>query len=74
MKVLSCDICKKKLDNPVTGRTYFHLAHRDVCESCKDSLEFAIKPTVRTKDPFSYDWYNKMYFDVMEKGVQKGKI
>jgi len=74
MKTLTCDVCRKKMDNPITGRTYFHLAHRDLCEACKDDLEFLVKPTVRTKDPFSYEWYNQLVQDSIEKAIQKGKF
>jgi len=63
-----------KLDAPIPGRTYFHLAHRDVCESCHDKLQFQLKPTVRAKQPFSYDWYNKLFQESIEKAVQKGKF
>jgi len=74
MKTLTCDICQNILENPISGRNYFHLAHRDVCESCHDKLDFLIKPTIRTKSPFSYDWFTKMYQENIEKAIQKGKV
>ena len=74
MKTLTCDICQNVLDEPISGRTYYHLAHRDVCESCRDKLEFQIKPTIRTKAPFSYEWYTKLYQDSIERAVQRGKV
>jgi hypothetical protein len=33
-----------------------------------------IKPTVRTKAPFDYEWYGKVYMDSVEKSIQKGKV
>jgi len=74
MKTLTCDVCRKKMEEPVHRRNYFHLAHRDICETCYDALEFQIKPVVRTKDPFSYEWYTKLVKDSIEKAVQKGKF
>ena len=74
MKTITCDVCKKKMDVPVVNRNYFHLAHRDLCESCKDSLESFIKPVVRTKEPFDYAWYDKFVQDSIEKAIQKGKF
>ena len=74
MKTLTCDICDSVLKDPVVGRTYFHLAHRDVCESCRDKLEFLIKPVVRARTPFSYEWYTKLFQDNIEKAIQKGKV
>jgi len=74
MQTLTCDICKKKLDNPINERTFFHLTNHDLCEACKDNLEFQIKPTVRTKEPFSYDWYDKLVDDTIVKAIQKGKV
>jgi hypothetical protein len=74
MKTLTCDVCRHTIQQPVSSRNYFHLAHRDICEPCKDSLELAIKPVVRTKNPFSYEWYNRLVTDSLEKAVQKGKF
>jgi len=74
MKTLTCDVCKNDINTPVTGRNYFHLAHRDICEPCHDKLEFLIKPTVRTKSPFSYEWYAKLVQESIEKAIQKGKF
>ena len=74
MKTLNCDICQCVLEKPVSGRTYFHLAHRDVCESCRDKLEYLIKPVVRAKQPFNYDWYTKLFQENIEKSIQKGKV
>ena len=74
MKTLTCDICENIIKAPVVGRNYFHLAHRDLCESCRDKIEYLIKPTVRTKSPFTYDWYTKLVQDSIEKSIQKGKV
>ena len=74
MKKISCDVCRHTVEEPVANRNYFHVCHRDICESCKDDLELAIKPTIRTKDPFNYQWYSKMVYDSIEKAIQKGKF
>jgi RNase P subunit RPR2 len=74
MKTLICDVCRHTLKEPIPGRTYFHICHRDICESCKDDLEVGIKNTVRTKDPFNYAWYSKLILDNVEKAIQKGKF
>ena len=74
MKTLTCDVCRKKMDNPVSGRNYFHICTRDICEPCKDSLELQIKNTIRTKEPFAFEWYTKLVNDSVEKAIQKGKF
>jgi hypothetical protein len=74
MKTLTCDICGRVIVQPVVGRNYFHYAHRDICETCKDQLELAIRPVVRTKQPFNYEWFNRLMQDAIEKAIQKGKI
>jgi len=74
MKTLTCDVCKHKMEEPIMGRNYFHICHRDLCEPCKDDLEALIKPVVRTKEPFNYEWYAKLINDSVEKAVQKGKF
>ncbi|MCL2719788.1 MAG: hypothetical protein FWD47_00420 [Treponema sp.] len=71
---IACDICKKKLDEVITDRTFFYYANRSICEPCKDNLEYSIKPTVRNKEPFSMEWYEKMVRDSLDKAVQKGRI
>jgi len=74
MKTITCDVCQSVLESPVSGRNYFHLAHRDICESCHDKLENQIKPTIRTKTPFDYEWFNRLMQEAIEKAVQKGKF
>jgi len=74
MKTLNCDVCRGKMEEPVPNRNYFHMCHRDICEKCKDALELSIKPTVRTKNPFNYEWYSKLVYDNIEKAIQKGKF
>jgi hypothetical protein len=74
MKTLTCDVCKHVIQQPVTGRNYFHIAHRELCESCKDQLELAMKPVVRTKQPFNYEWFDRLIRDSIEKAVQRGKF
>ncbi|MDR2759951.1 MAG: hypothetical protein LBB78_11295 [Spirochaetaceae bacterium] len=74
MKTLTCDVCKKNIFQPVAGRNYFHLAHRDICESCKDQLELSLKSVIRTKQPFTYEWYDRLMKDSIEKAMQTGKF
>jgi hypothetical protein len=74
MKTLTCDICQTVIQSPAANRNYFHIAHRDICESCRDKLDYQIKPVVRQKSPFDYAWYNKLLQDNIEKSVSKGKV
>ncbi|MDR0496131.1 MAG: hypothetical protein LBH42_00795 [Treponema sp.] len=74
MKTLNCDVCQSVVQSPIPGRNYFHIAHRDICESCHDKLDYLIKPVLRSKTPFDYNWYNKMYQENIEKAIQKGKV
>ena len=74
MKKLTCDVCKHTLVDPIPNRNYFHICHRELCESCKDALEVSIKSTVRTKSPFNYAWYSKTVLDGVEKAIQRGKF
>ena len=74
MQSIACDICKKKLDNPITDRTFFYVNKHSFCEACRDNLEFQIKPTVRAKEPFAVEWYQKLIMDTLDKAAQKGKF
>jgi ribosome-binding protein aMBF1 (putative translation factor) len=73
MKTLTCDVCGKKIDNPISARNYFHVTQFDICEDCHDKLEGVVKPQVRAKQPFSYDWYENLYLNSVSTAVQKGK-
>jgi len=73
MQSIYCDVCKKKVDNPATRRTFFYYGRHSVCEPCKDSLEDQITNQVRNKEPFSTDWYEKYIDDIISKAIQKGK-
>ena len=74
MKTLTCDVCQTIIKTPVSGSNYFHVAHRDICEACHDKLESQIKPVVRTKSPFDYNWYSRLVQESIEKATQKGKF
>jgi len=74
MKTLTCDVCKCLIQQPVAGRNYFHMAHRDLCEVCYEELQALIKPTVRQKSPFNYEWYTPLVQESIEKAIQKGKF
>jgi hypothetical protein len=74
MKALICDVCKKAVENPFSGRNYFHLANYDVCEPCKDQLELSLKPVIRKKNPFNYDWFDRLMLDSIEQAIGKGKF
>ena len=74
MITITCDICKKKVDDPLNGRNLFHLAYHTICESCKDNLELLIKPTIRGKEPYAIEWYDKLIDDSIQKAIQRGKI
>jgi hypothetical protein len=74
MKTLTCDVCKHAIQQPVAERNYFHIAHRDLCEPCKDQLEYTIKSVIRTKQPFNYEWYDRLLQDSIEKAIVKGKF
>ncbi|MDR2543429.1 MAG: hypothetical protein LBC80_08295 [Treponema sp.] len=73
MQTISCDVCRKKVEDSITGRSFFYFAQFNVCEACKDNLEVQIKSTIRNKDPFSYDWYNKLVVDNLNKSVSRGR-
>jgi hypothetical protein len=50
------------------------MADRDICEPCHDNLETLIKPVVREKSPFNYEWYNHLVQESIERAIQKGKF
>jgi len=74
MVTITCDICKKKMDNPINDRTFFRYAETSICEPCKDNLEYAVRTQIRGKDPFTMDWYEKTMKDACGKACQKGKV
>lgn len=74
MKSLVCDICKRAIQTPVKERNYFHIENRDICEPCKDAVEASLKPVMRSKHPFNYEWYERVLMDTIEKAVAKGKV
>ncbi|MCL2805645.1 MAG: hypothetical protein FWD26_06875 [Treponema sp.] len=73
MQTITCDVCRKKVEDPFTNRTLFYYAQYSVCEACKDNLENQMKTTVRGKEPFSYDWYGKLVGDSLSKSVSRGR-
>jgi len=74
MITITCDVCKKKVDTPVNEKNFFYYSNYSVCEGCKDGFEISMKSTIRGKEPFAFDWYEKSIHDSFSKAVQKGKI
>lgn len=70
MKALYCDICEKELVDPIVNKTYWHIKEYDVCEDCKDAIDFKLRPVVRGHFPFSQAWYEHEFMGLLEKGVQ----
>ncbi len=73
MITVTCDVCKKKIDDPQTGRSFFYFAEHSVCESCKDNLEAKIRTNIREKSPFTYEWYSKFIDESCKKAASKEK-
>jgi hypothetical protein len=74
MKTITCDICKRAVPQPSKNRNYFHIGDRDLCETCKERVELNLRPVIRTKQPFNYEWYNRVLQDSIEKAIQTGKL
>jgi hypothetical protein len=74
MKAIICDICKQPIQDPVAGRNYFPVAHRDICESCHNDLDLFLQPIIRTKHPFDFEWFNRLTQDTIEKSMETGKV
>ncbi|MDR2768917.1 MAG: hypothetical protein LBB82_11395 [Treponema sp.] len=74
MKSLKCDVCHKDITDAINQRSYFHVANRDMCESCHEQLQYALRPIIRTKQPFGYEWYDRLIRDSVEKAIAKGKF
>ncbi len=74
MEVNYCDVCKKPVDDPIPMRSIFRVADIDICESCKDDLDAAVKHTVRGKQPFDFTWYDEYSIKLLREGMQKGRI
>jgi hypothetical protein len=73
MKKLTCDVCHKDITTEVNGRGYFHVANIDVCEDCLERMEAELRPVIRTKQPFNYEWYDRFVRDSLVKAISRGK-
>lgn len=74
MKSLFCDICKKEIASPISGRNYFHIREFDICEPCKDSIDARLRPIVRGHDPYSAEWFEHQIVSLISKGVQTHRV
>ncbi len=73
MKALYCDVCKKEIVEPVKNRNYFHIREFDICENCKDAIDFKLRPVIRGHFPYSTEWYEQEVISVLEKGCSAGR-
>jgi hypothetical protein len=73
MKKLVCDVCGADITTEINGRGYFHVSNIDVCETCHDKMELELKPVIRTKQPFNYEWFERLTRDSLAKAISRGK-
>ncbi|MDR2552956.1 MAG: hypothetical protein LBD31_07325 [Treponema sp.] len=73
MKNLKCDVCHSDITTAINQRSYMHVAHRELCESCYEELNFFLRPIIRTKQPFNYEWFDRLVKDSVEKAITRGK-
>ena len=74
MKGLKCDVCHGDITTEINKRGYFHISQRDLCENCNEKLDnTVIRPVIRTKQPFSYEWFDRFVRDSIERAIAKGK-
>jgi hypothetical protein len=73
MNSLQCDVCRKNIWAGENGREYFHVAEKDICEECREKIELSIRPVIRTKQPFTFEWYDRLLGDSIEKAKEKAK-
>lgn len=74
MRIIHCDICKKKVEDPIPGRDFFFMREYEICEECRDDLDYAVKHTIRKKKPFDFQWFDKLRFELLAEGQRKNKI
>ena len=74
MKYLICDVCQKKLDNPIANRTYWHIKDKDICEACKDTMEWKLRPVVRGHFPFDTEWYERTVTGMIASACEAGQF
>ncbi|MBQ7612229.1 MAG: hypothetical protein IJU92_04060 [Spirochaetaceae bacterium] len=67
MKALYCDLCGKELVDQIAERTYWHIKEYDVCEDCKEKIEFKLRPLVRNHFPYSQAWFENEFVNLLEK-------
>jgi hypothetical protein len=73
MNSLKCDVCHKNIWPGENGREYFHIAEKDICEDCREEIERSIRPLIRTKQPFNFEWYDRLMSDSIEKAMAKAQ-
>jgi hypothetical protein len=74
MKTIICDVCKRAVPQPEMNRNYFHIGHRELCEPCKDQLDLLLRPIIRDRQPFNYEWFDQLTMDSIEKAILRGKF
>lgn len=74
MQTITCDVCRKKMENPETGRTFFYYSEVGMCEPCRDEFDSQLRGVLRDNEPFTMEWYYNLVHDMCEKAVQKGKF
>lgn len=58
MQYISCDICKKMINDPSHGRNYFTVRDKHICKKCKHETDRIIQDKFEAEDG-SYNFVDK---------------
>ena len=52
---ITCDVCKKPIENADREENYFTIRDRDICKPCKKQFDRDFEDELETKMPYTFE-------------------
>lgn len=51
MMAITCDSCRRVINNPIRDENYYPILHKDLCVSCYKELRIGVQDTMEGRRP-----------------------
>ncbi len=70
MLTITCDVCKKDIEDAEKDVNYFTFRNLDICRPCKKKFDRDMEDRMEEVDPFHFHHYWKTYNKELMKAVK----
>ena len=70
MTTVTCDMCKKTIQDAERDVNYFTIRSKDICRSCKKDFDRKVEDKLDEARPYNYRVSRKTYWNELQKATK----